>query len=95
MPQIATNKKEILFDKISKSTYFKKKYSDQTIIKSMNTLEPFYVRKIPLWKRMMDIVGAIFGLILFSPFFLIISILIKIVSHGPVFFKQDRVHLKT
>jgi len=42
-------------------------------------------------KRSIDIAGSIFGLILFSPFFLIISILIKATSEGPVFFRQQRV----
>jgi lipopolysaccharide/colanic/teichoic acid biosynthesis glycosyltransferase len=40
---------------------------------------------------MLDVIGSIVALILFSPFFIIIPILIKLVSKGPVFFKQDRV----
>jgi len=54
-------------------------------------LEPFFVRKMPLWKRVMDIAGALFGLIISSPILLLVSILIKIVSPGPVFFRQERV----
>jgi len=42
-------------------------------------------------KRVMDIVGSIVGLILFSPFFLMIPLLIKITSPGPVLFRQERV----
>ena len=42
-------------------------------------------------KRSVDVTGSIFGLLLFSPLFLIISILIKVTSEGPVFFKQQRV----
>jgi lipopolysaccharide/colanic/teichoic acid biosynthesis glycosyltransferase len=42
-------------------------------------------------KRGIDIFGSIFGLILFSPLFLIIAILIKATSKGPVFYKQKRV----
>jgi lipopolysaccharide/colanic/teichoic acid biosynthesis glycosyltransferase len=48
-------------------------------------------RPIPLWKRFLDILGALVGLILFSPFFLLIALFIKIVSPGPVFFRQERV----
>lgn len=48
-------------------------------------------RKIPLWKRAMDILGATAGLILLSPLFLLIAVIIKIVSPGPVFFRQERV----
>lgn len=42
-------------------------------------------------KRIFDIVFSLFGLIVLSPFMLIIAILIKIDSKGPVFFKQVRV----
>lgn len=42
-------------------------------------------------KRLFDLIFAIFGLFLLLPFFLAISILIKIDSKGSVFFIQDRV----
>ena len=42
-------------------------------------------------KRIFDIVSSLFGLIVLSPFMLIIAILIKLDSKGPVFFKQVRV----
>lgn len=41
-------------------------------------------------KRMIDIVGSVIGLIIFLPCFLIIPILIKLDSRGPIFFKQKR-----
>ncbi len=41
--------------------------------------------------RVLDIVISAIGLILLSPFFLIISILVKIDSKGPVFYRQLRV----
>lgn len=44
-------------------------------------------------KRIFDLVFVIPGLLLLSPAFLIISILIKKDSDGPVFFKQERVGL--
>ena len=47
--------------------------------------------RMPLWKRCIDILGASFGLVAAAPLFLVISILIKIVSPGPIFFKQKRV----
>ncbi len=46
-----------------------------------------------LIKRSLDISLSVVLFILFSPLFLITSLLIKITSHGPVFFKQDRVGL--
>jgi len=46
---------------------------------------------VPLWKRVMDIVASLTALILISPLFLLVAILIKTVSRGPVFFCQERV----
>ncbi|KMQ49381.1 Undecaprenyl-phosphate galactosephosphotransferase [Chitinispirillum alkaliphilum] len=42
-------------------------------------------------KRSIDILGSIIFITLFSPFFLIISVFIKLDSGGPVFFRQNRV----
>jgi len=41
-------------------------------------------------KRGIDIVGSLFALTLFSPLFLVIAILIKMTSAGPVFYRQKR-----
>lgn len=41
-------------------------------------------------KRLIDIVGSIAGLIIFSPVFLLVPIVIKATSRGPVFFRQER-----
>lgn len=41
-------------------------------------------------KRAMDIVGALFLLVLTLPFIIAAGIAIKLTSHGPVFFSQDR-----
>ena len=56
------------------------------------------IRAVPLQgllnrfiKRTVDIFGSIFGLIVFSPIMLIVAILIKATSKGPVIFKQQRV----
>lgn len=45
-------------------------------------------------KRLIDIFGALFGLILLSPLFAIVAILIKLTSKGPVFFVQERMGLR-
>jgi lipopolysaccharide/colanic/teichoic acid biosynthesis glycosyltransferase len=42
-------------------------------------------------KRALDIIGSLFAICLFLPFFIIIPILIKCTSKGPVFFKQKRI----
>lgn len=60
-----------------------------------NIRERKYIEKIKMiifagTKFMLDRVLAILGLILLSPIILIISLLIKIDSKGPIFFKQER-----
>jgi lipopolysaccharide/colanic/teichoic acid biosynthesis glycosyltransferase len=42
-------------------------------------------------KRVIDVIGSIAGIIIFSPFFILIPILIKLTSQGPVLFRQERV----
>lgn len=42
-------------------------------------------------KRVIDILGSFTGLLLFSPLFIIIALIVKFTSKGPVFFSQKRV----
>ena len=42
-------------------------------------------------KNILDISLSLVGLVILLPFFLIISIIIKLESKGPVFFKQERI----
>ncbi len=44
-------------------------------------------------KRLMDIVGATVGLIFLSPLMLLMAVLIKLDSRGPVFYAQERMGL--
>jgi lipopolysaccharide/colanic/teichoic acid biosynthesis glycosyltransferase len=46
---------------------------------------------LPLWKRSMDLVLAFLLLLMLFPVFLMTGILIKLLSPGPVLFKQKRV----
>jgi exopolysaccharide biosynthesis polyprenyl glycosylphosphotransferase len=46
-----------------------------------------------LVKRLFDFVAAGLGVLVLSPLFLVMAILIKTTSKGPVFFKQDRLGL--
>jgi exopolysaccharide biosynthesis polyprenyl glycosylphosphotransferase len=46
-----------------------------------------------LFKRLLDIIASSILLVLLAPMFLIVAILIKFDSPGPVFFRQDRVGL--
>ncbi|GAG84768.1 unnamed protein product, partial [marine sediment metagenome] len=42
-------------------------------------------------KRMFDLFGSVFGLLVLSPFLALIAVLIKLDSSGPVFYRQTRV----
>jgi lipopolysaccharide/colanic/teichoic acid biosynthesis glycosyltransferase len=44
-----------------------------------------------LTKRVMDLVGSAIALILLCPVFLVLAIVIKLTSRGPVFYRQQRV----
>lgn len=46
---------------------------------------------MPIWKRVMDVVGALLGLAIALPALLISAIIIKCVSKGPVFFRHQRI----
>lgn len=46
-----------------------------------------------IFKRLLDILGPIIGLILLSPILIIVGILIKLESKGPIIFSQKRVGL--
>jgi len=48
----------------------------------------------PRWKRVLDIVGSAVGLVLLAPLFMLLAVYIKIVSPGPVFFRQTRIGLR-
>ena len=44
-------------------------------------------------KRVLDLFGALVGLIILSPFLLLVSALVKLTSKGPIFYGQERITL--
>lgn len=46
-----------------------------------------------IFKRLMDLVGAVAGLVIFSPLMVLTALAIKLESPGPVFFIQERMGL--
>jgi len=54
-------------------------------------IEEVVAQRLPAWKRTVDVVVAAVALILLSPIMAITAVLIKMVSRGPVLFKQERV----
>lgn len=70
------------------------------VTEDMDGLPVINIRNVPLTdpvkataKRAVDICGALVGIILFSPVMLVVAILIKLTSPGPIIFKQERVGL--
>ncbi len=57
-------------------------------------LNAFHATRTSLFlKRTLDVVGSLTALLLFSPLFISLSLLIKFSSKGPIFFSQERVTL--
>src|SRR3954452_2758706 len=59
----------------------------------MSTDSDISGRTFPFWaacKRLIDLAGAGFGLLLLSPLFLVVAIAVRLDSRGPVFFRQER-----
>lgn len=69
-------------------------------IEDLQGLPVINIRHVPLTelhnayiKRIVDIFGALFGIILFSPVMLITAILVKLTDGGPIIYSQERVGL--
>jgi lipopolysaccharide/colanic/teichoic acid biosynthesis glycosyltransferase/GGDEF domain-containing protein len=77
IPNTKSNKEELVLRTIH---HFARNHNDELIKK--NEI---------ITKRIIDIVGATLGIILTSPIFLLIALIIKLTSRGSVFFVQERV----
>lgn len=53
-------------------------------------LDGVFVRPLPWWKRIVDVLGASLGLTLLGPVMAVLAIAIKLESRGPVLFRQLR-----
>ena len=69
-------------------------------MEDLQGLPVIHIRHVPVtgvfnatMKRIVDLAGALFGLIVFSPLMLVTALLIKITSPGPVLFSQERIGL--
>lgn len=84
---IPVNNKQDFYQELEASVKKHAKYLKE--VETMNSVDlPKYYLLI---KRFIDITFGILGLIAFSPIILIVAILIKLDSRGPVFFLQERV----
>ena len=56
----------------------------------VHAMERLFVRPLPIWKRLMDLLGGVFGLMFFLPVMLVAGVGIKLFTPGPLYFKQVR-----
>ena len=76
-----------LFDIVTKKVSTEK-YADFPVVDVSSRIN----NKINfIFKRAFDILVSVIGLILLSPIFLTIAVLVKVSSHGPIFFYQERI----
>jgi lipopolysaccharide/colanic/teichoic acid biosynthesis glycosyltransferase len=64
---------------------------DEAALRRDTDHEAFLYKPLPPWKRTLDLVGSLAAITLLSPFFLFAAVLIKLVSPGPILFRQERV----
>lgn len=87
---VPVNNKQDFYQELQISAKKHAKY-----LKEVETMKSVDLPKYYLFiKRFIDIIFGIFGLIVSSPIILVVSILIKLDSRGPVFFSQERVGKK-
>ena len=63
------------------------KNNNATLDREYNNESIFYI----FLKRLIDLFGSVIGLIVLSPIILVVSLLIKFESKGPIIFSQDRI----
>lgn len=63
--------------------------NEVALVEEMNMFEKNKMYFIT--KRLIDVVGSLFGIVILSPLMLVIAVAIKLESEGPIFFGQERV----
>jgi exopolysaccharide biosynthesis polyprenyl glycosylphosphotransferase len=86
-----TFKLKIRESRIKLTNAFKTELADETFLTFTNIPHNQYQLAI---KKLMDVVISLVVIITFSPVFIIIALLIKLTSKGPVIFRQARVGLR-
>jgi len=83
--------------RVSEDTAFPGRSFQPTIIaaeyskRNGKAMHPVFMDNLPPTKRMLDLIIGIPMVVALSPIFLFAAVLIKLVSKGPIFFKQERV----
>lgn len=67
------------------------KENEAEVSRVAELIRKIFSRKIPYWKRAMDVVGSLLFIVLLSPLFMFLAFYIKCSSPGKILFKQKRV----
>jgi exopolysaccharide biosynthesis polyprenyl glycosylphosphotransferase len=73
-----------------KGDHHKKGSADIRLYPDLPTIEA-HRKGALVTKRAIDILGSLFALVVLSPVFLLLALVIKLTSEGPVFFRQKRI----
>lgn len=90
-------KADLLGVRIHFAIDYSKWYDFHVNVRHLGTMPLLTVGDFPLdnlynkfWKRVVDIVLSIVAIVVLSPLFVIVGLLVKLTSKGPVFFTQER-----
>lgn len=88
-PQI-TNFVEEYLDRMRRDEAERTGIDPSIIQESPLPFDLLLLRPVPWWKRAIDVLGALFALVVFMPLAVVIGLAIKFGSSGPIIFKQER-----
>lgn len=74
---------------LKKYSNLPKEFQNKKVLKYYEILKK--KRLYLVFKRLFDIIGSLILLIMLSPVFLVLAIMIKLDSKGPVFYRQERI----
>lgn len=66
--------------------------AEQGLIRSSRNLDhlSYFAPRFPAWKRLIDVMGSMCGIVIATPIMLVAGLAIKLTSRGPIFFRQVR-----
>ncbi len=63
---------------------------DTTAPRRSRDMATFLMADVPVWKRAIDVMGALMLMLAFAPILLIVGLIVRLTSHGPVIYSQYR-----
>ena len=60
------------------------------VSRPIQRLEPFFVRRMALLKRIVDASGALLGMLVTAPFIALAALAVRLTSPGPAIYRQER-----